>query len=268
MQELNVINNTYDINKKHTSCKDCIFAIYNEKTQQGCAANMFKKFNSNNITKTLVYDKDDNEFYVINNINCPSFRNEKWKNDFHQKKNLYCSLNELLSVVKEQNKCKFYIMLYIAPQTLNCLVQDSINQCLTNQYKHIKYVFVCHQDKYNDIVFELRNSKLKDWRIETIIEDCKFERAIDIAQKKAKDYHYSAVYRVGSSINFSLLSKINDSVENFKNLALIYDGDGIIFYNRIYTLLGGNFDKSFIEKVKLVVKETKEDHLIKNGDEL
>lgn len=51
----------------YTSCKDCKFAIYNEKTQTGCQADQIERFGKENVIEA--YD-DDEEFYVIKTI-CP-----------------------------------------------------------------------------------------------------------------------------------------------------------------------------------------------------
>jgi len=53
-----------------TNCKECVFAIYDGKTQVGCTHNRIEKFKPNIIE---AYD-DDKEFYVINNL-CNFYRN-------------------------------------------------------------------------------------------------------------------------------------------------------------------------------------------------
>lgn len=60
---------------KQTSCKECVFAKYEDKTQIGCVADRIIKFqNLNNVIEA--YD-DDKEFYVINGF-CNYYRTKQW----------------------------------------------------------------------------------------------------------------------------------------------------------------------------------------------
>lgn len=85
----------------HTSCKECIFAIYKNKTQIGCLDNRIEKFKNNVVA---AYD-DDKEFYVINRA-CTLYRPETWNGG---EKNL--------QKAKEECEIKFDIL-------INC---DNIN---------------------------------------------------------------------------------------------------------------------------------------------
>lgn len=58
-----------------TSCKDCAFAVYEEKTQIGCAADRLKFFQM-----AECYD-EDLEFFVTKDTACHMFRPKKWKID-------------------------------------------------------------------------------------------------------------------------------------------------------------------------------------------
>lgn len=60
---------------KQTSCRNCLFAIYDGKTQTGCEANRIEKFGSLVIE---AYD-DLKEFYVINRF-CNLYRPLYWNN--------------------------------------------------------------------------------------------------------------------------------------------------------------------------------------------
>lgn len=55
-----------------TSCKDCVFAIYEGITQVGCHANRL-----DNLDVAECYD-DDKEFYVTKNVSCLGFRQKSW----------------------------------------------------------------------------------------------------------------------------------------------------------------------------------------------
>jgi hypothetical protein len=56
-----------------TNCKECVFAIYDDKTQTSCAFNRIEKFGSSIIES---YD-NEKEFYVINRL-CNYYRHANW----------------------------------------------------------------------------------------------------------------------------------------------------------------------------------------------
>ena len=57
-----------------TSCKECIFAVYENDTQVGCFANRIEKFKE---AKEIIeaYD-DEKEFYVRDFVTCIEIKNE------------------------------------------------------------------------------------------------------------------------------------------------------------------------------------------------
>ena len=59
-----------------TNCKNCIFAIYHDKTQTGCSASRLEKFSKDDVVEA--YD-NEKEFYVIKRI-CNLYRNLSWNN--------------------------------------------------------------------------------------------------------------------------------------------------------------------------------------------
>lgn len=60
----------------NTSCKECLFAIYEGKTQTGCGFNRIQKFD--NVIEA--YD-EEKEFFVIPRL-CNYYRNKSWNNGF------------------------------------------------------------------------------------------------------------------------------------------------------------------------------------------
>lgn len=66
-------------NINRTSCKDCILAIYSDKTQTGCQANRIEKYKAQ--SKDLVFEAydEEKEFFVINRL-CNFYRDKSWNN--------------------------------------------------------------------------------------------------------------------------------------------------------------------------------------------
>lgn len=61
----------------HTSCKDCVFALYDKKTQAGCFLKYIDHYKSSDIDVIEAYDKDT-EFFIINGKKCIGYRENSW----------------------------------------------------------------------------------------------------------------------------------------------------------------------------------------------
>ena len=73
------MNSQQSDRKINTSCKDCVFAIYDSKTQSGCDFDRITKFE--NVVEA--YD-EDKEFFVIPRL-CTYYRDSDWNNGFIDK---------------------------------------------------------------------------------------------------------------------------------------------------------------------------------------
>lgn len=69
MKEISVIS---------TACKNCLFAIYNSKTQVGCQLNITDKVKHHPIYELIEAEDDEKEFYILNNHVCPYQRTNSW----------------------------------------------------------------------------------------------------------------------------------------------------------------------------------------------
>jgi hypothetical protein len=94
-----------NIDKNHTACKECIFAVYDKDTQTSCHLDIIKKIQATDHLEVLeVYD-EDKEFYVINKTKCPYYRKEL-KNK---------SLEERAKEVKENIHLKYLLLINAKP---------------------------------------------------------------------------------------------------------------------------------------------------------
>jgi hypothetical protein len=60
-----------------TSCKNCIFALYEDQTQTGCYASRIYKYQK--LDKVVEAYDNDKEFYVVKSF-CNMYRNSSWNN--------------------------------------------------------------------------------------------------------------------------------------------------------------------------------------------
>lgn len=65
-------------NNYETACKECLFAIYDGKTQTGCTLGRIEKFQD--LEQVIDAYDDSKEFYVIKGI-CNAVRQSGWNND-------------------------------------------------------------------------------------------------------------------------------------------------------------------------------------------
>lgn len=61
-----------------TVCKNCLFAIYDGKTQVGCAFNQTDKVDQHDIYELIEAQDEEKEFYILNNYICPYQRTKSW----------------------------------------------------------------------------------------------------------------------------------------------------------------------------------------------
>jgi hypothetical protein len=96
------------MNNSRTSCKNCIFAIYDNITQVGCEQNRLEKFGNDVIE---AYDTEK-EFYLINRV-CNTFRNNTWnkgKKDINKARKESCISFDLLIDVNDINESYYDII--------------------------------------------------------------------------------------------------------------------------------------------------------------
>ena len=158
---------------KQTSCKECIFAKYENNTQVGCLADRISKFDNDIIA---AYD-EHTEFYVINRL-CNMFRKHTWndgiKDTSKARSEIRVTVDLIIccdniseeyknNIIDELNKIKKYhskysCYLYYSHNSTTLEKQrtfDIYNQfpenCFVSMYfNEIEYI--------NNIIFKTKNS--------------------------------------------------------------------------------------------------------------
>jgi len=73
-----------EVSSISTICKNCLFAIYDSKTQIGCVFNRTETIDNHPSYDLIEAEDEDKEFYILNNHICPYQRTPDWqhsKND-------------------------------------------------------------------------------------------------------------------------------------------------------------------------------------------
>jgi hypothetical protein len=159
------------INKIHTPCKSCVFAIYSESTQTGCALDYIEKYKNKDIEILEVYD-EDKEFYVINNKKCIGYRENKWFAKYDLE---HSSLETKIAKFNELNHIEYLMVVDLKDFDLDGLevLKDGVSKLI---HKPHKIIFIRYQnDKrfpYDRIkeFFESTSINCK-WRIQTMVDN-------------------------------------------------------------------------------------------------
>jgi len=262
------------INPVHTSCGDCIFANYNQDNLQvGCVDNRIEKFKANGL-EILEATDNERDFYIINGQKCNLKRTAKWARNANKD----ITKNDLLQVAKEQNKIKFYLMLYIDNQHTIQNVKNMVANLLKNTYDGVKYTFVLNTNNIlaAEVKSILKATNLQNWRIETIYEKelptnfkgTKRDRAIDIAMKKVDKHQFTGVYDIDKSFHLQIFEKIDQLFnQHLQNILVVESGQGYFFYTSMYYFMGTLFS-DMLSRIKESVQKTNENHLVKMYHEL
>lgn len=213
----------------HTPCKNCIFAQYDGKTQNGCFLNRIEIFKKNNVEVLEVYDNEE-EFYVINKKRCLFFRDKEWMNQ----KNI-SSLEEAKESVEEQTLLKYICVLYLENDTskdeFDRIVSDLLMQTILP-----KGIMVVknHYEKYelsikNDIT-PILNATSIPWRLQNFIDESMTEeqKIKAIIKSAPLDRFYYLVYP-SKYKNYSFAEKINKFIQDGNAFSCININNNLFF---------------------------------------
>lgn len=82
-----------EVSSISTICKNCLFAIYDGKTQIGCNFNRTETIDKHPSYDLIEAEDEDKEFYILNNHICPYQRTDNWK---------HANDTDIISRVKEE----------------------------------------------------------------------------------------------------------------------------------------------------------------------
>lgn len=203
------------INQVHTSCKDCAFSVYSDKTQTDCSVGMLDKYRDAGAEVVEVYDDSDKEFFVINNKLCTHHRDREWAKQYTK--------SELFNIVESQTKSPYQVMILLHQEsTLDELTATL--ESLVNQFNPPNIVSVISM-KQTESIYKLNmeiESILKkyedkiDWRIQNILDpEITDRQAIDLAVDGTYfkySFPYYIVFCCGFEVPKNFTEEIHDSI--------------------------------------------------------
>lgn len=210
-----------DNNTIKTSCKNCTFAIYQDKAQVGCLANRIEKFDPSTVIEA--YD-DENEFYVINRF-CNLYRDKvSWNNGKPD-------------TDKAQDESKVLFDIFI-----NCdKISEVIKNNITCWWRDIKSNY--GKDKVRVFLFHSSNiTKDKISIIKTLFKEISAKNIIvsydnDLTLHSNITNSTFSYHIICDEIELGILDKINYEINyNLKKAIVIKYKDNYIISNLAYKI--------------------------------
>lgn len=162
------------INSIHTPCKNCVFASYENITQNGCALNYLDIYHQKDIEVLEAYD-EEKEFYIINGKKCIGYREPKW---FANLNMTNATLEEKISKYNEFNQIDYLAIIDL--KAFDKVKLDKTIKDLNNsQVKPKKIIIFRYLDQPNSDDFHYSsiqeiidsNNVSYQWRMQTILDD-------------------------------------------------------------------------------------------------
>lgn len=251
-----------------TSCKDCVFAEKEDKTQIGCSLNRIEKFKERGVFVVEAEDLEENEFYVIESW-CAAYREEPWLEgveDIHAKvREEYQVRVGYLVIADEDSMTDYSIKLQ---KTLDSILAQSVSP---------SYMLMINKvpDKHVNVIqstVKVADSIDFEYKITSMFEEgATDDEAIDEVFNKVKNGFYIVV-KVGHELRSDLTEKLNQSVnEELLKVGYVdgYDGvNGRTTQAAIHKHLNGNTIKPLKEKLQEVSQFEEKSSLIYTWEDI
>lgn len=252
----------------HTTCSDCIFAVYDEDTQVGCNFNdRVEKYKE----KSCLIEAEDNEkkFFIINNRFCLAKRTHHWKNKVDKVLSTTRTDNELevydnetyTTLVRTELEISYDYVIYVG----SSLDTDNIEKTLINVVSQpilpkniviINNVNLAYGEICKSLAMKIVSSQSK-WQIRNICEDADRARAIHTTVRTLTNKLFALVtagYILPTGFIQDLDKQINDEILDFCAIRPDKDGNCLISNPLVYKNIGGDKAGSFLSKLEDIPK--------------
>lgn len=208
------------INPIHTPCKSCVFAEYDNNTQNDCHLNLIEKYKSKNIEVLEVYD-NDKEFYVINGRKCFGYRENSW----FDKRNLSnLSLEDKIAHFKKNHFIHYLLLVDLQKFDTDQGLDNLKDQLASLSIKPRKIIMIRHQNDNKKYGFETLKHILEEsnlgckWRIQTALDNKPFLDHIHECSNLNKKYRFVCCMSEPCRNLNHVIVKANDMIYNELNI--------------------------------------------------
>ena len=241
-----------EISLVHTTCKSCVFALFDKNSQIGCAANYLDRYRNKNEQILEAFD-DDKEFYIINNKKCLGFRQNSW---FEKLNMADATVQEKLDQLNKENLLQYLLIIDLKTFTV-----DDVDR-LEDQLKSItiktsKVIFIRYDNDdthtYERLDSLFKNSDLRSqWRIQSMLdESLSYDNILHTSICIENKFRFIvSLYKPYDNLN-SFIDKVQKIVfEELDQFNVITDKDKCCF-----VFSGGIYRYSMLNEHKDILKD-------------
>ena len=226
-----IIHTMTEISIVHTTCKNCVFAQYEGKTQTGCALDYLVKHRENGTEILDAYD-NDLEFYIINQKKCNGYRENSWfiskglseDSPLTSKINLFKSLNTIGYTL---------IINFLEIGSSEEDMMNLLNSLQTISIPPQRTVFIRGPEGGETTIYKNINSLLVQaninckWKIQTMVDDSiSNENILHNAINENKNNRFICALKKSKSNIGSIVEKANTLVhDDLKQFTVLTDAE-------------------------------------------
>ncbi|MHA2275778.1 MAG: hypothetical protein ACXAC2_08435 [Candidatus Kariarchaeaceae archaeon] len=262
---------TMDINNVSaisTVCKNCLFAIYDGKTQIGCKFNRTDKADTHNYYKLIEAEDDEKEFYIVDNHICPYQRTDSWA---------HANDADIVARVKEEVFMPWAAILFYKNNVddLKKRIQELKAQSVQPNIVTLVLSSDIPSADLKDVLTDIDNS-FNVWYVQKLLDkDLPDRLSIDICFDKMKrnKFMFYACFESDKFISTEFYSKIHTYViDDMKRYGVIKEQDSIhnmTVSKPVHKKYGGNGNNVALEyKVAYENQELTQDEVRAHGTQL
>ena len=254
-----------------TSCKNCYFAEYKDKTQSGCKLNRLEKYRNLNANVVEAYD-DDKEFYVIQDKICVYYRNQEFIEELQ-----LVDEEGILKKIKSELHAPYHLILFFRENDTEKDLEHCIESAASHHIKPPVFTVINKFNKNVDPprIMEIANHHgFNHWRIQNAANlEYEWDRdLIDLSYDSTKKHKYLfyTVFETLQGIPFSFSEEIHDAMyeelQAFSCLTPNDNGNGLTVLRIAQEKYSGSsFGIKIEEKIQFYEDDS---HLIKKVEDL
>mgnify|MGYP003115525014 CR=1 FL=1 len=245
------------ISQIHTACWECVFCKKDKKsgTQVGCEVDRLDVYEELGKEVIPVYDKHDNQFFVINDTICAFKRKSKWGEKIRK--------SERLDRVKKELNVRYMTIVHFKDSDSLDDLMKSLKSLDSQENPPLVVTILNRAKRPQREIIEFLNDQLDaesfEWRLQTTLIDDLYDReCIDLVIDAVK-YEYSIqfynIMSTGFVVPDGYSSKLNQWIVD-KARFLAYcagdeNGNLELHSFMLHIKHGGNaFNIPLIEKIK------------------
>lgn len=240
----------------NTSCKDCVFAEYDEITQVGCSRGMIEKYRDDGASIIEAYDHTK-EFFVIEDRTCPFNRTQAWEDRFDEENGADARDEAMNRMLDYENQLSFHVILFMGDSIGD--VQETLTSLIFQDLMPVQVTIVRQRTCMitpREVTSLFSDSTPFKWRVENLWKNLPHSNSLHMVQKVVKSGYYITA-NSGYRFDKGYFSAINQAViENIVQFAMIQESadspDGTVIPLGVheYWHFHGDHNKTITENIR------------------